>query len=60
MLVLAHCAVSKYAVKQKQMTMTRGERSVLMEPSCGLFHHCQSQTDDEGRKDCLVRNDARL
>jgi hypothetical protein len=31
-------------------------------PSCDLFQCCQSQTDDndEGRKDCLVLDEARL
>ncbi len=32
------------------------------EPSCDLFQCCQSQTDgdDEGRKNCLVQDEARL
>jgi hypothetical protein len=30
------------------------------EPSCDLFQCCQSQTLDEGRKDCLVQDEAQL
>jgi hypothetical protein len=30
------------------------------EPNCDLFDCCQSETGDEGRNDCLVRDEAQL
>jgi hypothetical protein len=38
------------------------EEEVLQEyePSCDLFKCCQVETDDEGRKDCLLQDEAEL